>query len=384
MIRERKLVGMVVPRYAPAIGGIERHVEMLARGLTRRGLDIEVITTDPTGQLPPIETLDGVLVRRFPTIHRDSVYFVAPGLSVWLLQNAHRFEMLHAHCYASALPAQVAAISLLRKVPFVMSTYYHGTGHSLVRRALHIPYRPIGGWALHRASRVLCVSGAERELLQKDFGPRISTIVVPCGIDPGELLAVSPPARSASEVLVLATARLDHYKQVDRLVAAVPHLPRQYSVVVVGDGPARPQIERLVERLGVCDRVRLLGHVSRDRLLALYRSANVFVSMSRHESFGLTVLEAAVAGAAVVASDIAAHAEVAGYVPSGRVSLVAPDCTPSDLARAISSSAGLERPTSIADWQLPTWEQTASGTMASYRAVLDEGRAAKAQASSRG
>ena len=45
-------IALVTHRYAPAIGGVERVVEQLARGLARRGIAVEVITTDPTRQLP--------------------------------------------------------------------------------------------------------------------------------------------------------------------------------------------------------------------------------------------------------------------------------------------------------------------------------------------
>lgn len=44
---------VVAPRYAPADGGVERHVEALSRGMTARGIRLHVATTDPTGALPP-------------------------------------------------------------------------------------------------------------------------------------------------------------------------------------------------------------------------------------------------------------------------------------------------------------------------------------------
>ena len=69
-------IALVSPRYAPEIGGVERVVEMTARGLARRGVDVEVITTDPTGRLPRLEQRDGVTVRRFRTLANDDVYSV--------------------------------------------------------------------------------------------------------------------------------------------------------------------------------------------------------------------------------------------------------------------------------------------------------------------
>jgi glycosyltransferase involved in cell wall biosynthesis len=101
-------IALVTHRYAPAIGGVERVVEQLARGLARRGIAVEVITTDPTRQLPMLEQRDGVLVRRFPTLANDSTYYVAPRLAAWLKRNAARFALIHAHSYHTALAPQAA------------------------------------------------------------------------------------------------------------------------------------------------------------------------------------------------------------------------------------------------------------------------------------
>src|SRR5690348_12603213 len=104
----RDIVGLVSPRYAPAVGGVERCVEMLARGLVDQGVPVEVITTDPGGTLPPVEEVDGVLVRRFPTIAHDSVYCVSPQVSGWLRRHAQRYALLHAHSYHAPLALQAA------------------------------------------------------------------------------------------------------------------------------------------------------------------------------------------------------------------------------------------------------------------------------------
>ena len=130
-----RTVALVAHRYAPAIGGVERVVEALACGLTRRGLDVEVITTDPTGQLAPVEERDGVLVRRFPTVAGDSVFYVAPQLGAWLGRNASRFALIHAHSYHTPLALQAALAAKWAGRPFVFSPYFHGSGHSLLRAA---------------------------------------------------------------------------------------------------------------------------------------------------------------------------------------------------------------------------------------------------------
>ena len=95
---------------------------------------------------------------------------------------------------------------------------------------------------------------------------------------------------------MLAAGRLEHYKQAHRLIRTIPALPTEYDVVVIGEGPARQGMEQLGRKLGVADRVRMLGYVSRAELLDWYATADVFVTLSQHEAFGITLLEAALRG----------------------------------------------------------------------------------------
>jgi glycosyltransferase involved in cell wall biosynthesis len=308
-------VALVVHRYAPAIGGVERNVEALARGLVRRGIGVEVITTDPTGRLAPIEELDGVLVRRFPTVANDSIYYVAPRLGAWLWRNAARFALIHAHSYHTPLALQAALAGAWAGTPFLLSPYYHGTGHSLLRAALHVPYRLAGRWIVGRARRLIYISETERALFEGHFGSGRPYLVAPCGVEAARPSESQPHPKPFGRKTVLAVGRLEAYKQTDRLIMALPQLPPDYEVVVIGSGPLRPRIEQLAIEFGQRERLRLLDHVSEQELLAWYGDADVFVSLSLHESFGLTVLEAAAGGAAVVASDIPAHREVAWGMP---------------------------------------------------------------------
>jgi glycosyltransferase involved in cell wall biosynthesis len=366
----RPQIALVAARYAPAVGGVERTVEMLARGLLARGFGVEVLATDPGGKLPRLEMRDGVVVRRFPTIAGDEVYFVAPQLGEWLARNVTQFALVHAHSYHTPLALQAAIACRRAGIPLVLSPYYHGSGHSVVRNALHVPYRPVGAWALRQAKRLICISQTERALLQRQIGQLPPTVVAPCGVDLEPTLAALPRPPLHDRSLVLAVGRLERYKQTDRFVTALPHLPAAYHAVVIGNGPLRLRLAALGQELGLGERLRLLEHIPRSELCDWYWNTDVFVSMSQHESFGLTVLEAAGHGAAVVASDIPAHREISSFLPDGRVTLVPPDCTPTKLARAIEQAAK-NRTLTIAGG-LPTWDAMVDAVATCYSEVLGE------------
>lgn len=367
-------VAIIAPRYAPAVGGVERQAEMIATGLARRGVIVEVITTDPGGSLPPTEERAGVLVRRFPTLGGDSVYFLAPRLGWWLLRNASRFCLLHAHSYHTPLALQAALASRVSGIPLVVTPCYHGTGHSPFRAWLHTPYRAMGAWVLHQARAVICISRAEEALVRSHFGPRVRTVFVPSAVDPAPFAGAEPKNPPGSRRLILAVGRLDDYKQTDRVIHALPGLP-DHELVVIGKGPRRPWLEWTVGRLGLEARVRLLEWVPQEELVAWYRRADAFVSLSLRESFGLALLEAAVAGCAVIASDIPAHREVAGYVPAGRVTFVRPDCSPAEVADAVRAAPPRLVAPDVRGWPLPNREHAIDLTLMCYRAALDGSRA---------
>jgi glycosyltransferase involved in cell wall biosynthesis len=369
---------MVAARYAPAIGGVERVVERLAEGLAARGVPVEAIVTDPTGQLPPLELRNGVSVRRFPTLRGDDVFFPSPRLLRWLWREGGRYRLIHAHGYHTLMPL-VAALSARRHdLPLVITPHYHATGHTPFRKLLHAPYRPAGAWALREADKVLSNSHAEHAWLTRDFDD-IELRLVSNGVDVPDEASASAAAdavamlpREPTEVTLLSVGRLVGYKGVEGLVAALPHLPQSHVLTVVGDGPDAPAIRATAERLGVAQRVRLRGYVPSEEVRAWYAAADLYVTLSREESFGLTVLEGAAAGAPVLASDIPAHRDVAGYAAPGRITLVDPNADGPAVARAIVDALRHGRNTDRTGWTLPTWAGMVDGVMEAYAQILDD------------
>jgi glycosyltransferase involved in cell wall biosynthesis len=370
-MRTKLSVGIVTPRYPPAIGGVERHVEAIARSFVTPGIRVEVITTDPTGRLPREEVQDGVLVRRFRTLANDSVYFVSPALVRWLLANDLGYDVLHAHSYHTPLAFQAALASRRSGVPLVVTPHYHGGGHTRIRQMLHGPYRPIGGWMLRQASRIICVTEAEQRLLEADFGA-LPTTVIPNGIDVTALTNAVPHPTPEGCVTVLTVGRMEAYKQMDRLIEALPHLPAEYRVILIGSGPEYDSLRSRADALGLNERIQVPGHIAQETLLKWYRTADVFVSMSQHEAFGLTVLEAAAAGAAVVASEIPAHREIARYVAPDRIHYLSVDSDPQSLAAAIQMAAQAGRAEQINEWPLPTWQRVSESLLDCYLSIIHD------------
>jgi glycosyltransferase involved in cell wall biosynthesis len=120
--------------------------------------------------------------------------------------------------------------------------------------------------------------------------------------------------------VVLWVSQLIDWKQphllVDALPAVVAAAPEALCVVV-GDGPARGEMERRAAALGVGDRVRFAGFVDQSRVPLYYRAADVFVACYRRANVSNTLLEAMASGLAVVTLDNGRTREVVRHEENG-------------------------------------------------------------------
>jgi glycosyltransferase involved in cell wall biosynthesis len=360
-------IAFVTAHYAPMIGGVEKHVAEIASRLAARGEHVDVLTHDEAGRsLPARETVDGVNVMRFTVPVPSSNYALSPALWRRLLERRSSYDVVHAHGY-HALPALQAA--LVKPTALVFTPHYHGTGHSPLRKLLHPPYRRVGRTIFARAGRTIAVSPPEARLILSHFPevePRL--VVIPNGVDKQALADARP--FDEGRTVVLSAGRLESYKQVDRTIEALAHLPEDFVLRITGDGSVRGDLEARVAELGLSSRVEFLGSVSEEDLYRWFRSASVYVSMSSNEAMPVTFIECLAAGARVVASDIPAHRDLVKKT-RGSISLVDLDVAPELLAREIAALSAAPAATPAID----SWDDVAERTLDAYRETIAAGSA---------
>jgi glycosyltransferase involved in cell wall biosynthesis len=352
-------IAMVSAHYAPFAGGVESHVEEIAKRLAGRGETVEVLTHRDDPSLPDTEVREGVLVRRHKVPVTSQHFGLSPAVWATLVRHRHRYDVVHAHGYHSSAPL---AAALAGASPLVFTPHYHGTGHSPLRKAIHIPYRAAGAAIAARSKRIVCVSRAEADLFLTHFPsarPRVT--IIPNGVDLGRIIAAQPFPDAG--VVVITGGRLQSYKQIDRIVGAMTLTPPGLRLVVTGDGPERGALEALADERGVRAKVRFLGRVDPDLLYRWYASAEVFCSMSSNEAMPVTILELLAAGARVVASDIPAHRDIRDRT-AGAITLVPLDAGPGVLAAALRHA--LDESPAPAQ-QIPTWDEVTTQTLDVYR-----------------
>jgi glycosyltransferase involved in cell wall biosynthesis len=259
----------------------------------------------------------------------------------------------HAACGFAALAGLVA--------PVLFTPHYHGGGHTPRAERLHRAYRFVGRALLRAPRAVVCVSRAE-EVAVLAAVPAVAgrTHVLPNGVDAAAVRAAAPYAGVPPTVLSLG--RLEPYKGVATLLRAVPALPAEAQVVVIGQGSQRDELEKLAGELGVADRVRFLGAVDTEVVHRWLRTASVLVSLSDHEAFGMAPVEAACAGARAVVSDIPAHRELVATYLGDAATLVTP--TPDTVATAVAAQLAAPGRVTV---DVPDWPRIAAATLDLYR-----------------
>jgi 1,2-diacylglycerol 3-alpha-glucosyltransferase len=356
-------IAYVCPRYPPQIGGVETHVSSLATRVADRGHDVDVLTL-ADDSTESVTDGGGVTVRRFPIGPLGGHFGPPRALRRYMREHAGSWDLVHAHGHGSP-PALAAALA--STAPLVFTPHFHGMRRSLAGRAYGTLIRSQASAVLRRAARIICVSEAEADALVGRF-PRTAgrIVVIPNGTSRSP---VPPRSDGPCAPQILSLGRLVEYKHVDEVIAALPHLPDDVTLQVVGDGPARPSLEDRAEREGLTQRVRFLGHVDDDRVDRALSESRVLVTMSGLEAFGLAPLDAVAAGLPVVASDIPAHREMLQHFGAERMTLVPLGASPAELATAIERAAATGPHEPPAD--LPTWDRVADLVLGVYGGVLD-------------
>jgi glycosyltransferase involved in cell wall biosynthesis len=308
------------------IGGSERHLLALLPALAERGIEpVFVGLDDPAWQA---DDFYGAL--RVPAVRIPAPRDADPLLLARLVREA-RADVVHTHLVHAdvygGLAAKLRGAKLVSTKhnddPFRVGAFRH------VERGL-----------ARLADRVVAITDALRDFNVERVGidpTKVETIHY--GLDDlPEAWGVNPHDEvPANARVLLSVARLTRQKGIDVAIGALPLLPEDTVLVVLGDGPERSALQALAEQLGVANRVFLLGRVP--DVSAWLRRAVVLVHPARWEGFGLGVLEAMLAGLPVVASRVSSLPEL---VVGGETGVLVQPDEPAELAAGIAKA--LERP----------------------------------------
>ncbi len=327
------------------------HTQRWIEGLHGRGVQLVLASQHVDDRWQPPA---GVTLVRLP--HTSSIGYFRNVPALRQLLQRERPDLLHAH-YASGYGTTAALAGFH---PWLLSVW----GSDV----FDFPYegRLKGWWLrgnLRRADALASTSHTMARQVQR-LVPELGAIAItPFGVDT-ELFAPAPPRARDSDAVVIGTVKTLAPKYgIDVLLRGFAALPIDINatLMIVGDGPQRAELEALATSLGIAQRVRFVGAVPHAEVPAWLQRMDIYVAVSRldSESFGVAVLEASACGLPVVVSDAGGLPEV---VVNGQTGIVVPREDVAALSQSLQTliadpqrcrqlgSAGRERVMSTYRW----------------------------------
>jgi glycosyltransferase involved in cell wall biosynthesis len=324
---------LIPARYPPHVGGLEGVMAELSSRLSQQH-EVQVITNRLPSSLPAHETLDGIPVTR---LH-------------FLLPRRWHFPKQMDKFFAAFLLAPLALVGLWRAIrrfkPDVVNLHYTGNPSFFVWAVMHlfdIPLvvslhgadvwieaqrSPFDRWVFRRlVARAEAVTGCSMSLLEDAaaFAPEVLTKAVSIhnGVDHAAFTHAA--VYSHPRPYIASVGRLDHRKGFDLLIDAfariAPDFPH-YDLLIAGSGAVQADLQAQIDRLGLSERVKLVGRLRNPVLAAFYKSAQVVAIPSRREGFGIVALEALATGTYLVVSRVGGLVEA---LADARVTWVTPE-----------------------------------------------------------
>lgn len=329
----RPTVAIVVPYFAPQVGGVERYAEQLAREVQAApDLDVLVVTTNAAGRRTAVEDVRGLPVVRLAPWLTVSNTPLSPLWPVQLrrLLDRHGVDLVSVHSPVPYLADVTVAVAGRRPV---VLTYHCG---SLVKGVRGVD-TVLRGYERYVLPRVFARADALVAVSPTSLAARVPGCrTIPPGVDTDVFTPAPAPAGPPTVLYVGRIERSSAWKGIgvllDAFAGIAPQLP-EARLELVGGGDAVDGLRRHAAALGIADRVDFRGVLSGAELVGAYRRASVVVlpSLTEAETFGMALVEAMSCGRPVVGSRVGGIPDV---VTDGRDGLLVPPGDPAALSAA--------------------------------------------------
>ncbi len=315
----------------PYIGGVQVLAARTLPILRQRGYEFAVITSHGDRDLPDVDSYEGIPINRFhfwqAIATRDIDLLSESKRQVAQLKQTFKPHLIHINVTDPS-------------VFFHLQTAQAYPAPMLVSLRVGLPKQSFASDSLLKRtfSAANWITANSKALLAQARGmfPEISSMssVIYNGL---ELPDIPVEPLSFERPRLVCAGRLVWDKGFDMALAAMALLAERFPALqmsVVGDGPARAQLERQTVDLGLDKAVTFVGWVDPGRICTFMKSATIVIMPSRwEEAFGLVALEAALMARPVVATRVGGLPEV---VMDGNTGLIVPKDDHRALADAIA------------------------------------------------
>ncbi|MGV0168864.1 glycosyltransferase family 4 protein [Furfurilactobacillus sp. WILCCON 0119] len=305
-------IGIFTDTYFPQVSGVATSIKTLRDQLEQNGHSVYIFTsTDPKVDKDVYERN----IFRFPSV--PFVSFTDRRIAVRGMFHALQIakdlhlDIIHTQTeFSMGLMGKFIAHTLKIPVIHTYHTMYEDYLHYIANGKLLRPrqVKTMTRGYLRGVEGV--VAPSERVLTTLTaYGVKTPIRVIPTGVNLPQYEQVKENhlreqfGFSATTPVLLSLSRLAFEKNIHEIIMALPDVLAEQptaQLLIVGDGPAREDLEEQVKTMKLADHVTFTGEVANDEVYQYYQMANVFVSASDSESQGLTYIEAIAAHTPIV------------------------------------------------------------------------------------
>ncbi len=308
--------------YPPLGGGAAPVSRDISIQLANKGHEVTVITMGFRG-LSAYEEDQGVKIYRLKCLRSKKsscmpweqyTYLLAVRNFMRKHMKSHTYDVCHTHF---VIPTGEAAKWVKAKygIPYVITAHgsdVEGYNSKRYMKIMHRFLRPSWRKTVKGSEGVIAPSDYLLSLMKKEFSGG-NYILIPNGLHVKKYNEISD--RDKKEKRILLMGRMQKYKNMQTAIRAVAAVDRSgWTVDILGDGPYRGELEKLVSELELTDCVKFHGWIDNNspEQLAYLQKASVYITASQFENCPMAVLETAAAGCYPLLSDIPGHRQLIG------------------------------------------------------------------------
>ncbi len=295
-------------------GGAEVAVKELTDRLSSESFQFDMVTLRFDRAHPHTERIGGVNIYRVGSGSGSKLQkYLFPFRVARLARRLHRKNPYDLVWSIMANYAGFAASFFKKKFPSVpfLLTLQEGDPISYIKRRVWLVY-PLFKKIFKRADFVQAISNYLANFA-KEMGATAPIVVVPNGVDLARFRDVSPDrvatiraglGKKAGDIFLVTSSRLVPKNGITDIIESLQFLPQNVSLLVLGSGPLRAELELNAKRLTLNARVKFLGFILHTELPFFLHASDIFIRPSLSEGMGNSFIEAMAAGVPIIATNV--------------------------------------------------------------------------------